>query len=232
MGVFLLVAVVGIVVSHVTPLREHLTTDAMTETARKLGPWGPLVVIGIGVVMPLLFLPRWPLAMVCGMVYGVFAGTVLANVASSVGAWVQFVMARHLLAPAAERVRRRSFMSRFRISSDRVFAVLVLIRAFPLSNFVATNLLAGSLRVRHGTFLAGSFLGMIPSTLLYASWGKLLKKPSPGFYALAIGLVVVITAATFLFQRRVLRWLRGGTTSADEKGANEKLVASEEAGAG
>ena len=230
MGVFLLVAVIGIVVSHVTALREHLTAEEISRLAGQLGPWGPLAIIAFGIIMPLLFLPRWPLAMVCGMVYGIGGGLVLANVASTAGAWIQFVMARHLLAPAAQRVRKHSILARFRIPPDRVFPALVLIRAFPLSNFVATNLLAGSMRVRPGTFIVSSLLGMIPSTLLYVSWGKLLKKPSPAFYALAIGLVVLIAIATLLLQRHAVNWLRAGNAQVDNMPPHERSTSGEQGG--
>ena len=229
MAVFLLVAGAGIVLSHVGGLRDYLTTDAISGMAGELGAWGPLAIVVIGTVMPLLFLPRWPLAMVCGMVYGIAWGVVLASVASTAGAWVQFVMARHLLAPAAQRAGATSLLARFRIPRDRVFTALVLLRAFPLSSFVATNLLAGSMRLRHDTYLAASLLGMIPSTLLYASWGKLLKKPSPAFYALAIGMVVLIAVATLLLQRRVIRRLEASGADADT-GAGHEPPAREQSG--
>jgi uncharacterized membrane protein YdjX (TVP38/TMEM64 family) len=215
LGVFLLVAAVGVLISHFTTLREHVSMESIGEAADQVGAWGPAIVLVAGAFTPLLFLPRWPVAFFCGMAYGVVAGSMLANAACVLGAWVQYLVARYLLGPVAERVRRKSALGRFKVAPDRQFAILFFFRAFPVSNSVATNLLAGSLHMRQPTYLVASFLGMIPSTIMYASWGKLLKRPSPQSYALAVGLVIVMGVGTFVARRRLARWLNSpaGTAS-------------------
>lgn len=216
--IFLGVACVGMMFARSQGLRHFFTAEAMTEVAHRLGFWGPLAVLGAAIVMPLMFLPRWPLGMACGMIYGVAWGTILASVTSTVGAWVQFVIARHLLGPTAQRLKKKAVFRRVRISSEHAFTALLLVRLFPLSNFVATNLVAGSLRLSHGTYLLATFLGMLPTTLVFVSWGKLLKKPSPAFYVLAIGLVLGLVVITLIAQRRYF----GGTLVS--AGANDREV--------
>ena len=195
-------------VSLLTPVRGWFTVERVSDLAARAGVWGPVVIGVAALVTPFLFLPRWPIALVCGLLYGIGWGSLLANVASTAGAVAHYAFARTLLAPSSERLLRRYGMDRLDVPSDKAFVVLIFLRAFPLSNFVATNLLAGALRVRARTYVVASFLGMIPSTLLYAAWGKMLKQQTKGFYALAGVTLVVLVAGTLAAQRWFLPWLR------------------------
>jgi uncharacterized membrane protein YdjX (TVP38/TMEM64 family) len=204
---FLVLALAGAILTRVTPLSQFLNTETMRGVARDLGWRGPLLLFGIAVVAPLLFLPRWPVAMTCGMLYGVAGGTLFANICGACGAWLQYGVARRTLSPMAEQWSDHPWMARLARHRDRAFPILFLLRAFPFSSSVATNMLAGTLQIRTRTFLAATFLGMFPSSLMYAAWGKLLKQPSAEFYFLAVAIVILFIAATWMAQRRLARWL-------------------------
>ena len=207
-GIFLLVAALGIALVHFLPTGSLLTAEGITKLAEGLGAWGPAVIVLAGVITPLLFLPRWPIAFLAGLLYGVAAGTFLATAASTLGAWLHFSLSGKLLAPAADRLRKKYKLEKYNIPRDKEFLAIFVLRAFPLSNFVATNLLAGALKLEPRRFILASFLGMIPSSVMYAAWGKLLKKPSGEFYAVALGSLVFIVLGTLLAQRVVSRWTR------------------------
>lgn len=208
MGLFLLVAVAGLVASHTTRVGDYLSVEAMGEWSTRLGPRGPLLIVAAGLLTPLLFLPRWPLAFLSGLLYGVGWGTALAVVASTGGAWLNFWLSRTLLAPMSDRLRRRYRMEHLTVPRDRQFLVLFVLRAFPLTSFVMTNLIAGALKLSRSRFVAATFLGMIPSTLLYASAGKLMKKPDPHFYAVAGLALVLMVVGAVAARRWVKPWLR------------------------
>lgn len=223
LAVFAGLAAACLAVSLFTPVRDWLTTDRVARTAADLGPLLPLALLAAGVLTPLLFLPRWPIAFAAGLAYGVVRGALFATVVSALGAWLHFALARTLLSPAAERVGRRFGFRAGGIPPAKSFLLLVLLRAFPLSSFVATNLLAGAIRMRASLFLAASLLGMIPSSLMYAAWGKLMKRPEPAYYWLAGGLLVVSAAGTWLAARRVRPWaaaLGGGRDAEGERHAD------------
>lgn len=208
LSAFLAVAAAGLVVSHYTHLGQYFEKDKLTEVAAHLGAWGYLVIVALGIVTPLAFLPRWPLAFLGGMLYGIMIGTLLATFASTLGAWLNFVLSRGLLAPMTERVKAKYKLERLHVPHEKEFIFIFLLRAFPLSNFVLTNLIAGALRMRLGRYIVASFLGMIPSSLMYAAAGKLMTKPSPKFYAAAAAIVVVFLAGAVLAQKYVQPWLR------------------------
>ena len=206
LGGFLAIALAGLAISHFTPHGDLLTVDGITRLAGRMGRWGVVVILLAGVLTPLAFLPRWPIACLAGFLYGVTWGTVLSTVASAGGAWLHFALSRSLLAPLMDRLRHRYRLDRYHIPPDKEFLALFLLRAFPLSSFVATNLLAGMLKLDGRRFLAASLLGMIPSSLMYAAWGKLMKKPSADFYLLAVASLVVIVVGAVLAQKVLRRW--------------------------
>lgn len=208
LGAFIAVAVAGALISHYTHVGQYLTTDRLEEVAKQLGGWGPLVILVLGLLTPLIFLPRWPLAFIGGILYGLFWGTLLATFASTLGAWLHYGLSRSLLAPMTSRLKAKYRLERLHVPHNREFLFIFLLRAFPLSSFVMTNLIAGALRMRPLRYVVASFLGMIPSSLMYAAGGKLVKKPEPHYYYVAIGIVVAFIAATAVAQRFVRPWLR------------------------
>jgi uncharacterized membrane protein YdjX (TVP38/TMEM64 family) len=205
---FVAIALAAIVACAFTPIGDYLSKESISRLAESLGWGGPVVVILAGIVTPMLFLPRWPIAFISGLLYGIVWGTLLSNVASTLGAYVNFVLAKTLLGPATDRLRDKYDIARLEIPRDKAFVVLFLIRAFPLSNFVATNLLAGALRIHLWTYMTSTFLGMLPSSLMYASWGKLLKKPSGEFYWVAAFTVLMVVGGAIVAQRYLHPWLK------------------------
>ena len=203
--IFVLLSVAFVAIGTYPPLRTHLRPEELDKTVEGLGWVGPVLIMLLGTLSPLLMLPRWPLAVVSGLVYGVFWGSCLANTASLAGAWLQFLLARSTLAHLAGRLLSGNRWRHLLESRKHVFSILFLFRAFPLSNFVATNLLCGTLRIPVRTYLAASALGMIPSTILYAAWGKLALKPSGGFVSLAFVSLAFIVLGTVYARRFLMR---------------------------
>lgn len=208
LALFLLIAVAGVALSHFTKIGDYFETGSISGLADRLGPHGVLVIFVAGAVTPLMFLPRWPIAFLAGLLYGVGWGTLLATAASTVGAWLHFVLSRTLLAPASEKIKQRFGWQHLDIPREKQFMVLFLLRAFPLSNFVATNILAGALKMSRSRYLFATFFGMIPSSVMYAAWGKLMKKPDSQFYGVAVLAVVLIVVGSVLAQRYIAPWLR------------------------
>lgn len=219
LALFLLVAGAGVAASHFTHLGELFNVASITEYADGLGRRGPVIILVAGAITPLLFLPRWPIAFLAGLLYGVLAGTLLATFASCVGAWLHFQLSRTLLAPMSDRLRRRYKLDHLDVPVQKQFLALFVLRAFPLSNFVATNLIAGALKLSRSRFVLASFLGMIPSSLMYAAWGKLMKKPDPHFYLLALVSLALVVGGAVAAQKYVYPWFRSARETDDARSA-------------
>jgi uncharacterized membrane protein YdjX (TVP38/TMEM64 family) len=210
MALFLLLALGGLAISHFTPHGGKLTVDGLSDWAGRLGAWGPAILIAAGILTPLAFMPRWPIAFVAGLLYGLVGGTLLSTAASTLGAWLHFHLSRSLLAPVTRRVLRKTNLERYRLPKEHEFTAILLLRAFPLSNFVLTNILSGALGLNVRRYVLASFLGMIPSSLMYAAWGKLLKKPSGEFYVVAVLTLVFVAGGAVWGGRLLAKWRQGG----------------------
>lgn len=184
-------------------VRELFKPEKIEQVVASLGIWGPGVIFALGVFTPLLFLPRWPIAVVSGLLYGVVWGTVLANTSSVLGALLHYAAARSTLGGPVHRwIERKRGSAHVPWPASKSFTAIFFLRAFPLSSFVATNILAGSLKIPWRIYLMASFLGMLPTTLMYTSCGKAVKNPGAGIYAVALASLVFLVAGTLWMQRR------------------------------
>ena len=201
---FVALSVCFMALGLIPAVRDHLKPAALSTFARDLGIWAILAIVAFAVVSPLAFIPRAPIAIVCGLLYGVVVGSLIANVASTLGAWLHFRLARHAFGRVAQRHPVAARIRQALADPHTAFLTLFLLRAFPLSNFTATNILAGALGMRGRVYLPATFLGMIPSTLFYACCGKLVrKKPSLEFCLLLAVLFLGILLGTLLARRRL-----------------------------
>lgn len=199
---FVAVSLLLVAIGLLPGVREQLRPGAIRDFALRLGPWAPLAITLFAIASPLAFIPRAPIAILCGLMYGVALGGLLANVVSTLGAWVHFRFARHAFGRAAARYPLAARWQQALENPRTAFLALFLLRAFPLSNFTATNILAGALGMRGRVYLTATFFGMIPSTLFYACCGKLVRQPTREFYLLLGGLFVLLLLGTFLARRR------------------------------
>lgn len=119
-----------------------------------------------------LAVPRLWVCGVAGAVYGVTLGSLLALGGSMIGATTLYLLGRSLL---AEMVQRR-FGGRIAfwgtLFRQNGFWWVLYGRLFPLSNATINSLLCGCCRVELGQYLAGSLLGFIPLTLVFAAFGS------------------------------------------------------------
>ncbi|MFO7535788.1 MAG: VTT domain-containing protein [Kiritimatiellia bacterium] len=203
LAAFVAVAVALVAAAHIPAVREHLTVAEITGWVERLGFWAPLAIVGISAVLPFMFLPRWPVVFVAGALYGVLWGSILGSIAGTIGALAHFLLSKPLFHSVGDRVRKR-FNLPDHMDDHQTWILLFTLRVFPLSNNSLTNLLAGALGMRVTPFIGATFIGTIPSTLMYAAWGKLLQKPSSAYYALAVALVAVLALGSWWIGKKLL----------------------------
>lgn len=119
-----------------------------------------------------LGLPRQMVGFFAGYAFGLAVGGLLALAASLGGALLTFFVARWL----GRDLVRRWFTGRLRgldeFVGDHPLRSILLIRLLPLGSNLATNLAAGISRMGAWPFAAGSALGYLPQTLVFALIGS------------------------------------------------------------
>ncbi len=195
-------------------LGSLLSKGWIDSAVRGQGLHGELLFLGVGLLATAVGLPRQLVSFLGGYAFGFSAGLVLGLAASVLGCLVAFLYARWL--------GRALVASRFPHRVERLdafirrhpFTMTLLIRLLPFGSNLATNLMAGVSSVRATPFVAGSALGYVPQTLVFALVGSGISVDP----VLRIGLGVVL----FLVSGALGAWLyrrhRRAAPAADDAG--------------
>jgi uncharacterized membrane protein YdjX (TVP38/TMEM64 family) len=196
---------------------------AFAAWVKGLGVWGPGVFIAGYVVATVAFVPGVLLTLAAGALFGLVRGVLYVFIAATLGSAAAFLVARYVARGAIER--RIAGNTRFAAIDRAVGAegrkIVFLLRLSPVFPFNLLNYALGLTRVRFADFVLASF-GMIPGTILYVYYGKLIGdvtalaggaavEKGPGYYAvLVLGLAATV-AVTTLVTRTARRALRDAT---------------------
>src|SRR5258707_13039404 len=101
---------------------------AALEWIGKLGPWGPVIFVGLYVVATVLFVPGSALTLGAGAVFGVVLGTVCVSIGATLGATAAFLVGRYLARDAiARRVEKKEkFATIYRAVADEGWKIVLL----------------------------------------------------------------------------------------------------------
>ena len=186
-----------------------------------LGFWGPLVFMLGYAVATVAFVPGSLLTLAGGAVFGLGKGTLWVFLGASLGAISSFLVARYLARAAIEKrmAGNRRFAAIDRAVGEEGRKIVFLLRLSPVFPFVLLNYGLGLTRVRLVDYVVAC-LGMIPGTLLYTYYGRVLgevavlaggaapERDTAYWIILAVGLVATL-AVTTVVTRIAAKALKG-----------------------
>ena len=153
-------------------LQNHL--PALMEWVREQGLWGAIVV-GLGyAIATVLMIPGSLVTLLIGAIYGPWIGTAVVSPASVLGAALAFQLGRGVFRGAIENKMAGNvrFAALQGAIEEQGFKILTLVRLSPVFPFTVVNYAFGLTRVSFSTYVLGSFLGMLPGTLMYVYLGS------------------------------------------------------------
>lgn len=163
------------------------------------GLTGEALFVAVGAGLTAIGLPRQAVSFLGGYAFGFFAGSGLALAASVTGCLVAFLYAR-VLGRSAIRARFSRRVERIdAFLRDNPMSTAILIRLLPVGSNALTNLAAGVSGVRLVPFVAGSAIGYLPQTAIFALLGT-------GIH-LEPGLRIGTSAALFVASGMLGVWL-------------------------
>lgn len=150
--------------------------------------------------------PRQVAAFLGGYAFGTVLGTGLALAGQLLGCAVAFFWARLVGRGWAERRLAGRFGHRLRPVRDALagspFGATLALRLLPVGNNLALNLLAGMAGLPAGPFLAGSAIGYLPQTVIFALLGKGVRVEGAWQLALSVALLGVSVGLGLWLLRR------------------------------
>ena len=176
----LLILAAGLIAFFAFGLDNYLGFDALTRHRTAIDGWvmsnGALAafVFLLGYAVMIAFsLPGGAVATIFGgFLFGTFAAGGLVVIGATLGATCLFLAARTGL---GEPLRRRAGPGLKRMEAgfrENALSYLLVLRLVPLFPFWLVNLVPAFLGVKLRTYVIGTFFGIIPGTLVYASIGN------------------------------------------------------------
>src|SRR5258706_5328812 len=173
----------------------------------KLGPWGPVIFVGLYVVATVLFVPGSVLTLGAGAVFGVVLGSVCVSISATLGATAAFLVGGYWARDAIARKiqKNEKFAAIDRAVADEGWKIVFLTRLSPVFPFTLLNYAFGLTRVRLSHYVLASWIGMMPGTVMYVYLGSLVsvgaghRQRTAGEWALyGVGLLATVGVTVFV----------------------------------
>lgn len=197
---------------HLLPVTEWLAT--LNLWLDGLGPIGLVLFVGVYVLATVLFLPGTILTIGAGFVFGLLWGFVGVSVGSTAGAACAFLIGRYFARDKVQEAvaNKPKFKAIDRAVGEKGWKIVLLLRLSPLVPFNLQNYVYGLTAIKFWPYVAASWAGMIPGTLLYvylgtagrevveaAAKGEMERQPMQAI--LFVGGLIVIVAVTLYITR-------------------------------
>ena len=233
-GLLLALLVAAIVAAAVgMPLSQWLVDGAGWAENHRYAAGGLFIVAYTAAAV--LVVPGTILTLAAGFVFGVAFGAALVSAGSLLGAIAAFLLGRFATRGwVADRVARSTRLRALvAVTREDGFTIVLLARLSPLLPYNVLNYLFGLTAVRFRDYVLGSWLGMLPATVLYVYIGSLTKTVSaltsgnldeawPRRVLLAAGFLATVGLAA-LIARRATRELRH-RLAAEERATAERVA--------
>ena len=175
----LLVLVAGLVAFFAFDLDSYISLTALKENRADLAEWvarnGILAFMAYLVMYAVVVAFSIPggavMTIAGGFLFGPVIGTALTVVGATIGATILFLAARYAFSDLL-RERAGSAINRMKDGfQENAFSYMLFLRLIPAFPFFLVNLAPAFLGVTLGTFVLGTFIGIIPGTLVYSLLG-------------------------------------------------------------
>ena len=149
------------------PVKDWLVK--VLQWTQSLGLWGPVFVVGFYIVVCVLFLPGSVLTFGTGFIFKLFVGTITVSIGSTLGASAAFFLGRTFGRDwiAKKIAANEKFAAIDNAIGHQSFKIVLLTRLSPVFPFSLLNYAFGLTKVSFTKYILGSWLGMLPGTIMY-----------------------------------------------------------------
>ena len=190
------VIIAGVITGTVLlPVKDWLMHGL--EWTQGLGVWAYAFVVAFYIVACVFLLPGSVLTLGAGFVFKLVGGFIVVSIGSTLGAcaafWVGRTVARNWI--ASKVAANEKFAAIDQAVAGQGFKIVLLTRLSPVFPFNLLNYAFGLTKIPFWKYALGSWIGMIPGTVMYVYFGAALGS----FAELAAGNVEKGTAGRLFF---------------------------------
>jgi uncharacterized membrane protein YdjX (TVP38/TMEM64 family) len=175
----IVVLIGGLITFFVLDLDKYVTLSALAENRQLLADWvhdngtvAYVVYVAVYAVATAFSLPAAAIITISGgFLFGPWLGGGLSVIGATLGAIALFLVARYAF---ADLLRERAGPAIRKIEAgfqENALSYMLFLRLIPAFPFFVVNLVPAFLGVGFGTYTVGTFFGIIPASLVYASLG-------------------------------------------------------------
>lgn len=161
-------------------LGDYVTLDTLRDNRQSLGAWvaanwllAAFLYVLAYIVIVAFSLPAGLVATLTGgFLFGTVFGGLLTVIGATIGATIIFLAARTAL---GDMLRAKAGPGLRRLEQgfgENAFSYMLVLRLVPIFPFFLVNLAPAFLGVSLRTYVAATFLGIIPATFVFASLGN------------------------------------------------------------
>ncbi len=206
------------------PVKEW--SNSFQSWIKELGTRGILIFGVVYIVATVFLVPVSVLTVVAGLAFGLAIGFPLVIVAATIGATLAFLVARYLLHKRVEALvaMRPKFKAVKAALSEGGWKIVGLLRLSPLVPFNLQNYFYGVTDVKLPEYVAATFVGIMPGTLLYVYLGAAGKAASGKgaggplqWTFFALGLIATVVVAVFVTRKAQEKLKKHGVSDGGRK---------------
>ncbi len=205
--------VLVLIVALAAAALRYLGMDAFAEGGRLatliegFGPLAPAAYISVYAISACLMFPALPVTILGGVLFGPIWGTVYVAAGSTLGAALAFLVARYLGRDLVEGMLGQGRLRElYRKTEEQGWKIVAFTRLVPLFPYNFLNYAFGLTGIGFVTYVAASFLFMLPGIVAYVVFSSSLIDLVHGEFTRSffIGLVLIMLLALvpLLLKRR------------------------------
>jgi uncharacterized membrane protein YdjX (TVP38/TMEM64 family) len=201
----------GAIAVRFTPAGDWLEGLARDLAARARAPWAAPAYVVLYAAAIALGAPGTLMTLIGAAAFGVGRGLVVNLAGATIGATLAFLEGRTIARHAVERLFGHHLAKLPDLSSPRAaFFAFLRLRLIPLVPFNALSFAAGLTRARLLPYVAGTFVGILPSTAAYTWFAAELLRGEAGDAAGRIVMILGLACLAAVIPTVIAR--RGGAS--------------------
>lgn len=208
--------IIGVVIlNYIFGWSSYLSDVKNLEFLERMVQENQLLAVGIYMVLTVigsvfLALPGVTFAILAGLLFGPFIGTVCCSIAATIGAVLAFAAGRYFLKDSIKPMAENNKYLKKWLFDDtgrHELFVLMITRLVPVFPYNLQNFAYGITDIRWSTYTVGSFVFMIPGTAMYTvgTAGLADSENRLLYIGIAVGLAVVVTGFGLILKKRYIQ---------------------------